>query len=38
MSYYSDINNIFNSMIDDISYIKIAHFTRTISKTKDQVI
>lgn len=31
MPYYNHINSIFDSMIDDISYIKIAHFTRVVN-------
>lgn len=32
MNYYKHINNVFDSMLDDMSYIKIATFTRKFDK------
>ncbi len=34
MSSYNKINKLFDSMLNDISYIKLAHFTRVISQKK----
>lgn len=32
MNYYKHINNVFDSMLEDMNYIKIATFTRKFDK------